>query len=72
MEEQRGTKEEVKEGTKDGTSQEATQGQREEVKEVSFLTVSATATNAAVKGTLLKTAGQALTRSTKAQGGQQE
>ena len=43
-----------------------------EVKEALFLTASASATNAAVKGTLPKTAEPALAKSTPAQGGQQE
>ena len=61
-------KEEVKERTKDGTRPEATRGIKEEEKEVSCLTASANASNAAVKGISPRTARLALTKW--AQGGQ--
>ena len=52
------TKEEVKEGTRDGTQQEVTKEAKVEVKQVSHSppSPSATATNAAAKDTWLKTA----------------
>ena len=73
-EERKAIREEVKEGTKGGTRQRVTKDSKEEGKEVNPLSrsASATATNAAVEGISPKTARQALTRSTKAQGGQQE
>ena len=55
---------EVKEGTRDGTSQEVTRDPKDEVKEgkVSSRMASATALSAEEKGTLPRLAQEALTR----------
>ena len=55
MEARRVTKEEVKEGTRDGTSQEVTRERREEVKDLSH-TLIGPASNAEVKDTSPRTA----------------